>query len=118
LPDEAGNGIEVKMLLVAPESELARLRPPAGLRQPLELRVSLERLECAAQTGAPPLERRTLRAEPGVTVSLSSGLPRPASPSGERLRVQLEYRLDAAGTALLGAGRFLAEGRQLFFSPA
>jgi hypothetical protein len=113
LPEDGGGAIAVTMVLTAPEAELSLLRPPAGLRQPLQVRVSLERPGCAPATGAAPLERRVLRAEPGAPLSLGA-----TSASAERVRLELEYQLEAGGSLLLDERRFLAEGSQLFFLPS
>ncbi|HWO08375.1 MAG TPA: hypothetical protein VNN80_02815 [Polyangiaceae bacterium] len=113
VPADAGGAIAVRMVLTAPEVELLPLRPPAGLRQPLEVRVSLERPGCDPATGEPRLQRRVLRAEPGALLSLGT-----TSPSGDPARLELEYQLDVTGDGLLNERRFLADGRQLFFSPA
>ena len=113
LPADAGGAVAVRMVWTALEPELSPLRPPAGLRQPLEVRLSLERPGCDPATGEPPLERRVLRAEPGAPLSLGA-----TSASGEPVRLQLEYQLDAPGNAMLNERRFLAEGRQLFLLPA
>jgi hypothetical protein len=112
LPGDAGGAMAVSVVLTAPERELSQLRPPAGLRQPLEVRMSLQRAGCDPATGQPPLERRVLRAEPGTLLSLGT-----VTASGDRVRLQLDYQLEMAGN-LLNERRFLAEGRQLFFLPA
>jgi hypothetical protein len=112
LPDEGGGAIAVTEVLTAPERELSPLRPPASLKQPLEVRMSLERPGCDPATGERPLERRVLRAEPGAPLSLGA-----TTASTERVRLQLEYQLDAPGSLVLNERRFLAEGRQLFFLP-
>ena len=113
LPEEAGGAIAVTVVLTAPEAELALLRPPESLRQPLQVRMSLQRLVCDRATGEPPPERRVLQAEPGEPLSLGA-----TSGSTERVRLQLDYQLDATGSLVLNDRRFLAEGRQLFFLPA
>jgi hypothetical protein len=112
LPGDAGGAIVVRVVLTAPEGELSPLRPPAGLRQPLQVRVSLQRPGCDPATGEPTLEQRVLRAQPGALLSLGGT----AAPEA-RVRLQLDYQLEAAGN-LLNPRRFLAEGRQLFFLPA
>lgn len=113
LPDAAGGAIAVTVVLTAPEVELSLLRPPVGLRQPLQVRLSLERPGCDPSTGEPPVERRVLRVEPGAALSLGTRIG-----SREQVRLALEYQLDAPGNLVLNERRFLAEGRQLFFSPA
>jgi hypothetical protein len=111
LPADAEGAIAVRVVLNASEGELSPLRPPAGLRHPLQVRMSLQRPGCDPATGVPPLERRELRIEPGALLSLGG------ASSGERVRLQLDYQLEAEGN-LLNTRRFLAEGRQLFFLPA
>jgi len=113
MPEDFGGAIAVRVVLTAPEAELSSLRPPAGLRRPLQVRTSLQRSGCDTATGAPPVERGVLQVEPGATLSLGTG-----SPSREQVRLELEYQLDGVGNTLLNANRFLAEGRQLFMSPA
>lgn len=112
LPADVGGAIAVRMVLAAPEAELWSLRPPVGLRQALEVRMSLRPSSCDPATGEPPVERKVLRVEPGAALPLGTG-----SASQEQVRVELEYQLDGVGNTLLNANRFLAEGRQLFFSP-
>jgi hypothetical protein len=113
LPDEGGGALAVSVVLTAAEAELSPLQAPAGLRQPIDVRVSLERSGCDPATAKPPLTRRVLRAEPGALLSLGA-----TSASAERVRLRLDYRLEALGNLLLNERRFLAEGRQLFFLPA
>jgi hypothetical protein len=119
LPESDAGAIAVTVVLVAPASELSPLRPPAALRQPLEVRVSLERPGCDPATGEPPVTRGVLRAEPDALLSLGATYESPAvSRPTERVRLRLEYQLDAPGALLLDERHFLAEGRQLFFLPA
>jgi hypothetical protein len=113
LPEEAGGVIAVRVVLTAPEGELPPLRPPAALKQPLQVRMSLQRPGCDPATGEQPVERRVLRAEPGAALNLGTN-----SASREPIRLELEYQLDGVGSSLLNANRFLAEGRQVFFLPA
>jgi hypothetical protein len=114
-PADTGGTIAVKVVWVGPESARSSLRPPAGLRQPLELRLIVQRPGCDPATGAPPLEQRALLAAPGELLSLGA-----TSGSSARLSWELDYQLEippgAPGNEL-NAQRFLAEGRQLFFLP-
>lgn len=113
LPEDAGGAIAIREVLTAPAGAWPALLPPAGLRQALEVQVSLHEPGCDPTTGQPRPTQQTLRAEPGVPLDIGA---RVASPEGARL--QLEYRLESLGNRLLDANRFLAEGRQLFFLPA
>ena len=115
-PADAGGTVAVKEVWIATEAELASLRAPAGVRQMLEVRLSLQRPGCDPTTGLPPLEQRVLQAPPGELLALGA-----ASASSAKLRLELDYRLQIPAEApgnVLNAQRFLAEGRQLFFLPA
>jgi len=110
-PDEAA--VAVSLVIAAPEAELETLRPPARLRQPLPVRLTLERPGCDPVTGTQRVERREVRAEPGAPLRLGGAA------STEPITLRLEYRLDGATSPLLlNDTRFMAEGRQLFFLPA
>jgi hypothetical protein len=112
LPNDTNGALAVRVVMTAPEAELPSFRPPVALRQPLQVRLKLERAGCASSSGEVPPRTRVLEARPGAPLSLGAD-----AASRERVRMALEYQLDGLDPRTLNATRFLAAGKQVFFLP-